>query len=404
MTSRRQIWEVARRELVERSRSRAMRVSSAILLVLVVISAVAATLSGKGTPTDDFGVVGPRAAALAPALRLAAQAEDRKAGIHRLGDRAAAERALRDGQVDVAIVAGTLVVNDDRSSPAVRAARRAVAGHEAVARLQAAGLTQREALEALAPREQRVEVLDPGARDRERNRGMLWVGVLILFGTLVVYGQAVASSVTEEKSSRVIELLLTSLAPRRLLAGKVLGVGGLGVAQLAAVCAAGLMSARIAGGEGLPPSAPETVALVIGWFVAGLRVLQRRLRRPGRARVAPGGPRSDDRTRQRAAHRRLLRCERRDPGPGRDMGADRGVPAAAVADGRPDARGARRHGRARPDRGGRGRAGRHFLLIRVAAGIYERSILRIGAPIRLRSALAGGRIQVRPRPPRTSAR
>ena len=43
-----------------------------------------------------------------------------------------------------------------------------------------------------------------------------------------------------------------------------------------------------------------------------------------------------------------------------------------------------------------------FLLIRVAAGIYERSILRIGAPISLRSALAGGHIQVRPRPPRTS--
>ena len=57
---------------------------------------------------------------------------------------------------------------------------------------------------------------------------MLWVGVLILFGTLVVYGQSVASSVAEEKSSRVIELLLTSLAPRRLLAGKILGVGGLG--------------------------------------------------------------------------------------------------------------------------------------------------------------------------------
>ena len=89
-----------------------------------------------------------------------------------------------------------------------------------------------EALEALTPREQRVEVLDPGARDRERNRGMLWVGVLILFGTLVVCGQSVASSVAEEKSSRVMELLLTSLAPRRLLAGKILGVGGLGVAEL----------------------------------------------------------------------------------------------------------------------------------------------------------------------------
>ena len=402
MTSRRQTWEVARRELVERSRSRAMRVSSAILLALVVISAVAATLSDKGTPTDDFGVVGPRAAALAPALRLAAQAEDRKAGIHRLGDRSAAERSLRDGQVDVAIVAGTLVVNDDRSSPAVRAARRAVAGHEAVARLQSAGLTQREALEALTPREQRVEVLDPGARDRERNRGMLWVGVLILFGTLVVCGQSVASSVAEEKSSRVIELLLTSLAPRRLLAGKILGVGGLGVAQLAAVCAACLMSAQIAGGEGLPPSAPETVALVIGWFALGFAFYS-----VAYAALGALVSRQEDLEATTAPVNVLL------------IAAFFGANAAIQ---NPDGTWAQIAAflpplspmivPARVVLGDMGALGliaavavelvATFVLIRVAAGIYERSILRIGAPISLRSALSGGHIHMRPQPPRTS--
>lgn len=128
MSARRAIWEVARRELVERWRSRAMRVSSAVLLVLVIASAVAATLSGKGTPTDDFGLVGPRAVALAPALRLADQADGRKARIHRLRDRAVAERAVREGDVDVAIVDGRLVVHDSRSDAAVRIAQRAVAG------------------------------------------------------------------------------------------------------------------------------------------------------------------------------------------------------------------------------------------------------------------------------------
>jgi ABC-2 type transport system permease protein len=43
-----------------------------------------------------------------------------------------------------------------------------------------------------------------------------------------------------------------------------------------------------------------------------------------------------------------------------------------------------------------------FLLIRVAAGIYERSILRIGAPISLRSALSGRHIHMWPQPSRTS--
>ena len=254
-------------------------------------------------------------------------------------------------------------------------------------RLQAAGLTRQQALDALTPRPQRVAVLDPGARDRERDEDMLFVGMLILFMALVVYGQSVASSVAEEKSSRVIELLLTTLAPRRLLAGKVLGVGTLGVAQLAAVCVAGLTSAQIAGGEGLPPSAPETVALV----VAGSSWAS-----PSTASPTPPSARScRARRTSKRRPRRSTSCSSaptsapwpRSQRPGRDVGADRRVPAAAGADGRPDARRARRHGRARAARRRRDRPARHLLLIRVAAGIYERSILRIGAPISLRSAL-----------------
>jgi ABC-2 type transport system permease protein len=246
-----------------------MRVSFAILIVLVVVSAVAATLADQGTATDHFGLVGPRAAALAPALRLADRADGRETRIHRLRDRAAAERAVREGEVDVALVGDQLVVRESRDGAAVGIAQRAITAQRAFARLRAAGLTERQALETLAPRPARIDVLDPGARDSERNTGMLGIGVLILFATLLVCGQSVASSVTEEKSSRVIELLLTSLSPRRLLAGKVIGVGVLGATQLGAVCAAGLISARLAGGEGLPPGAAETVALVVGWFVLG---------------------------------------------------------------------------------------------------------------------------------------
>ena len=200
MSARREIWEVARREFLERWRSRAMRVSFLIVLVLVVAGAAAMTLADDSTPTDDFGLVGARAVALEPALRLAGRAEDRKTRIHRLSDRAAAQRAVRDGEVDVAIVDGTLVVEDDRSIPAVGVAQRAIAGQASLTRLEAAGLTRQEALEALAVRSQPVDVLEPGAADRERDEGMLWVGVLLLFTALIVYGQAVATSVAEEKS------------------------------------------------------------------------------------------------------------------------------------------------------------------------------------------------------------
>jgi ABC-2 type transport system permease protein len=388
MTVRREIWEVARRELVERWRSRAMRVSSAILLVLVVFGAVAATLSDKGRPTDDFGLVGARAVALAPALRLADRAEDRTARVHRLRNRAAAERAVRGGDVDVAIVDGRLVVKESRSGAAVGVAQRAMAAQDAQARLQAAGLTQQQTLEALAPRPQRVQVLDPGARDRDRDEGMLWIGMLILFAALIIYGQAVASSVAEEKSSRVIELLLTSLAPRRLLAGKVLGVGTLGVAQIAVVCAAGLVSAQLAGGEGLPPSAPETVALVVGWFVLGFAFYS-----VAYAALGALVSRQEDLEATTAPVNVLL------------IGAYFGALEAIQ---NPDGTWAQIAAFLPPlspmtvptrvvlgDMGAIGLLAAvaiellaTFVLIRVAAGIYERSLLRIGAPISLRSALA----------------
>ena len=219
---------------------------------------------------------------------------------------------------------------------------------------------------------------------------MLWVGVLILFATLVICGQSVAASVTEEKSSRVIELLLTSLSPRRLLAGKVLGVGALGVGQLGAVCAAGLISAQIAGGEGLPPSASGTVALVVGWFVLGFAFYS-----VAYAALGALVSRQEDLDATTAPVNVLIiaaylgaNAAIEDPNgtwaqiaaflpplspmvvPTRvvlgDMGAVGLVAAVAVE------------------------LLAIFLLIRVAAGIYERAILRVGAPISLRSALAGG--------------
>ena len=288
------------------------------------------------------------------------------------------------------ILDGRLIVEEDRTSPAVGVAQRAIAAQRTVTRLQAAGLTREQAVATLTARPQPVEVLEPGARDRERDEGMLWVGVLLLFMALILYGQSVASSVAEEKSSRVIELLLTTLAPGRLLAGKILGVGALGVAQLAAACAAGLISAQIAGGEGLPPSAPETVALVVAWFILGFAFYSVTYAALGalvsrqedlEATTAPVNvlliaaylganaaiQNPDGTWAQIAAFlpplSPLIVPTRVVLG---DMGAIGLVVAVAVT------------------------LLATLLLIRVAAAIYERSILRIGAPIRLRTALAGG--------------
>ena len=54
------------------------------------------------------------------------------------------------------------------------------------------------------------------------------IGVGVLYGLLILFGQFVAQGVVEEKSSRVVELLLATMKPWQLLAGKIVGLGLLG--------------------------------------------------------------------------------------------------------------------------------------------------------------------------------
>jgi ABC-2 type transport system permease protein len=61
------------------------------------------------------------------------------------------------------------------------------------------------------------------------------VFVVLLFMTVVIYGMWVAAGVAAEKSSRVMELMISAASPRQLLAGKVVGIGGAGLTQYLAI-------------------------------------------------------------------------------------------------------------------------------------------------------------------------
>ena len=270
MSGRRTVWEVARRELVERSRSRTMRISVVLLLILSIGGAVAAARLTGRTPTDDIALVGARSAELQPAIQLQAKEMGRKERLHRTESGTTASRWLRDGKVDVALLDGSrILVKSNTSQPAVRVVRDAAAAQRVLDRLRSAGLTTTQALSVMSPEPVPVAALEPNPRNTDRNRGLIVIGLLALFTVMIFYGQAVAQGVTEEKSSRVVELLLTTVTPRRLLTGKVLGIGLLGLAQLFLAGAAALAAGQLAGGTGLPSAAPKAVALVLLWFILG---------------------------------------------------------------------------------------------------------------------------------------
>jgi len=85
-----------------------------------------------------------------------------------------------------------MLVNSTRSQEAVRIVQDAAAAQSVIDRLRSSGLSQTQAVSLLAPRVLPVDVLDPNVRNRERNLGLLAVGLVALLIVLVFYGQAVA--------------------------------------------------------------------------------------------------------------------------------------------------------------------------------------------------------------------
>jgi ABC-2 type transport system permease protein len=68
------------------------------------------------------------------------------------------------------------------------------------------------------------------------------VFVVLIFITLVIYGMWVAAGVVAEKSSRVMELLISAASARQLVLGKVLGIGAAGATQYAVIIASALLA------------------------------------------------------------------------------------------------------------------------------------------------------------------
>lgn len=263
-------WLVARRELVERARSRAFQVGSAVQLLAIVIVLVIVALTGGGNDTKDVGLVGAASEPYAQALEQAGPALDAEITTRALPDRAAAAKAVEDGDLDAAVIDGREILveddPDDTLAAAVQATRRQLALREALDR---AGVPAAQLDAALAPAPLRVAVLEPENEDRGTRQGIAFVAVLLLYLAIFTYCLWVAGGIVEEKSSRVIEVVLSAIRPRELLAGKIIGLGVLGIGQFVLTIAVGLIGASLLNAVDLPNVTVGWAALIALWFVLG---------------------------------------------------------------------------------------------------------------------------------------
>ncbi|MDF2733798.1 MAG: putative transporter, permease component [Chloroflexota bacterium] len=274
MSRWRSVWLVARREMVERGRSRGFILSVAFTTVLVVGSFVVPTLLFGDDDATKIGVVQPEPPGLSLAITTSASQLDQEIEIVPFADEAAGDAALADESVE-----GVAIVPADLSGPGEirfdkepdQFVTQLVTASVVALRTQAvvteAGVPPADMLAAQqAPT---VHALDPQTEMDDAQFLFANIGAVLILVGIFSFGFTVLTGVVEEKQSRVVEVVLSTVRPRDLLMGKVMGIGVLGLIQLAVFVAAALAAAVLTDRFGLPATTPSAVLLLVVWFVLG---------------------------------------------------------------------------------------------------------------------------------------
>lgn len=269
MSSLRTVWLVARRELRERVASRAFQISTALTVVLVLGLLLAPTLFGLDEPPDyTIGVVGDQPAALVASIEAAAPREGTTATLREYADRSALDAAVLDGDVDIGVVGGATIVDGPGTDPQLTTLVTGVLATTGIQeRADALGLSPADVAQLLGSGPQ-VDELER-VEDEESKTVVAFIGTVLLFISIVTYGQWILIGVVEEKSSRVVEVVLGAVRPRHLLAGKVVGIGLLGLAQLLLIAGLGVAIVRNTDTFDVPTVGVGLVLIVVGWFLLG---------------------------------------------------------------------------------------------------------------------------------------
>ena len=257
---------VAAREVATRIRDKGFLIGSAVLLLLILGMIVFQVAINSGSDTTRIGVVGG-SAEVSTALQTQGEALGTDVEVVDHTDEAAARAAVEDGSTDGALLSPSGVQPELLVESGGGQVESLVRGA-----VQALSLDQQltdAGVQLQAPPEVDVVALDPDADADLEAAIVALICVALLYSLLVVFAQFVAQGVVEEKSSRVVELLLATMRPWQLLAGKILGLGLLGLAQMLIISVIGVAGAIAFDVVDLPGRLIGTVLTVLAWFVLG---------------------------------------------------------------------------------------------------------------------------------------
>ena len=274
MSRWRSIWLVARREIVERGRSRGFIFSVLFTTAIVVGSFLVPALLFNDADAAKVGVVQPAPPDLDTTVQTVAAGVDRPIVMVPYPDRATAETALKAGDVEAVVdvpadlsAPGAVVYKESADQVLQSIVGSAVVGLRVNGVLAGTDVDQVALAAAQTPPEA-LELHPQTDADRAQFLVANIGAVLILVG-IFSFGFTVLTGVVEEKQSRVVEVVLSTVRARDLLMGKVFGIGVLGIVQLVVFLVAALAAAAFTNTLVLPSTTPGAIGLLAVWFVLG---------------------------------------------------------------------------------------------------------------------------------------
>ncbi len=234
---------VATREIVARLRSKAFLISTGILLLAVLLSIVIGSIASSSTTEPKVAAVGSAATSLA----------HKGLDVTKISTESEARELVRSKKVDAAIVP------DTAAKPfGIRVIGLDSAPSDVLSQL------------TIAPP---VTLLEPSKQNPIIVYFVALAFGLIFFMSAITFGSTIAQSVVEEKQTRVVEILMSTIPVRILLAGKVLGNSILAFGQIAAIAILSSIGLLTTGQTALLGTLGPSIIWFVIFFVFGFVLL-----------------------------------------------------------------------------------------------------------------------------------
>ncbi len=276
---------IVRRELVTRLRSKMYVISTLIMVVAIAAFAGVMHLVGGRVSSVQVGLL-PATASSQPLVELAGRTVGLVIDTVPVADDAQGQQRLRDGDLDALVVSvgsrapgratspagGTVQVVvkknlDEQLRAALTVMARQVAQNQAV---EAAGGDPQAVNLAVATSGVQVRSLETVPQYQSQRIALGVIAGILVYLSLMIFGQVVSQGVIEEKTSRVVELLLATVRPWQLMLGKVIGIGIAGLLQMVVVAGVGVAAGLATGALTIPSTvAVGTAVWTVVWFLVG---------------------------------------------------------------------------------------------------------------------------------------